>query len=147
MSLLEQLMATVKPISPSHKNCMTASQEVLEFRTVGFRIPRQTGKTEEIIKFVNAHPGLCIVVVYDNCAVTQISGKLPASTLITNATTFGQRANSVAEHEDNADFAKIKYLLIDDATHTLGNGALSLDNLGYWVAATLPDDAIVVLVG
>lgn len=144
MTLIEQLVATVKPVPENAITVMNASQVVMEFRTVGYRTPRQSGMTESVVEFANARPDQCAIVVADTYRSKSIQGKLTAGTPVSVGRTFGRVVNTSS---DVPAMPGVKYLIIDDATHTLAAGQVSQINLGYWAAEALDEDAIIILIG
>ena len=151
--MLDALIAKTREthVWRENANCSPMA-DVRDYRTVGFYVGRQCGKSDTLVEFATRHPyGDCLMICKDSGIqriLTARYNKLSGE----NKVLPHLNVTEVRKLIDDAnwteyDFTKIKYVLIDDTSFVLDSFGINLRNFNKWVGENFPRDTMVIKVG
>lgn len=126
--------------------------DVRDYRTVGFHVGRQCGKSDALVEFATRQPyGDCMMICKDDRiqrVLTARYNKLSGENKVLphlNVTTVRKLIvdPTCMEH----DFTKVRYILVDDASFVMDSFGINLRNFNTWVGENFHKDTMVIKVG
>lgn len=127
--------------------------QVQDVRTIGFMVGRQCGATDGALRWMANHPHECILITKDqylrdaHAQTYQRINKRDASEYLSLVPcTVGSIEVWERKYLTDAIKERTRYIIVDDATFTVGMSYLKRPEFNKWVAETFHPDTFVILV-
>lgn len=131
----------------------TDAWHVQDSRTVGYMVGRQCGASEGALHWIAKHPDECILITKDarlrdslKQTYTRLTGRDHSeyTSLVPCVIKTLETWNTKYITEEIKE--RVRYILVDDATFTVGMSYLKRPDFNEWVAETFHPDTFVILI-